>query len=197
MFKPWWRKKPWQWPQYAPRREDWRYRSPWAFFSALQELRRRRPDLYDLLHVEFVGDVPGWLTDMVKEHGLEGKVKLHGRVDHDASIRFQASCDALLITSSKVVGGRDYSIAGKTFEYVAQVKPMLAFVCEGAQRDLLARTGLSIDCPPDDPATAAERIIELLEGRCVLRPDRAFILDLHIERIAARFARIVQRIALP
>ena len=197
MFKPWWRKRPWQWLQYAPRREDWRYRSPWAFFAALKELRVRRPDLYDLLRVEFIGDVPSWLTGMVKAHGLEGKLKLHGRVDHDSSLRFQAACDALLITSSKVVGGRDYSIAGKTFEYVAQVKPMLAFVCEGAQRDLLERTGLSIACPPDDPAAAADRIVDLLEGRCTLRPDKAFIHDLHIERITERFSQVVQRIAHP
>ncbi|MBL8010255.1 MAG: glycosyltransferase, partial [Flavobacteriales bacterium] len=128
---------------------------------------------------------------------LEGKVKLHGRVDHASSLRFQAACDALLITSSKVVGGRDYSIAGKTFEYVAQVKPMLAFVCEGAQRDLLERTGLSIACPPDDPAAAADRIVDLLEGRCTLRPDKAFIHDLHIERITERFSQVVQRIAHP
>ncbi|MCC6576303.1 MAG: glycosyltransferase [Flavobacteriales bacterium] len=195
MFKPWWRKKPWQWLQYAPRREDWRYRSPWAFFRALQALRQRRPDLFALVRVEFIGDVPPWLAAMVREHGLEDKVKLRGRVDHAASIRFQAACDALLITSAKVVGGRDYSIAGKTFEYVAQVKPMLAFVCEGAQHDLLERTGLAVHCPPDDPGAAADRIAALLEGRCTLRPDAACIRDLHIERITDRFAQVVKAIA--
>lgn len=196
MFKPWWRKKPWQWLQYAPRREDWRYRSPWAFFTTLNALRQRRPDLFDLLHVEFIGDVPGWLTNMVKKQGLEAKVKLRGRVDHDASIRFQASCDALLITSSKVVGGRDYSIAGKTFEYIAQMKPMLAFVCDGAQRDLLERTGLSIDCPPDDLVAATDRIIDLLEGRCVLHPDRTMIHDLQIDHLTERFARIIRALTI-
>jgi len=195
MFPPWWRKRPWQYLQYAPRREDWLYRSPLAFFKALQTLRTMRPDHDERLRVAFIGDVPEWLKGMVAEHGLQDKVELRGRVDHAASLRFQAVCDALLITSSKVLGGRDYSIAGKTFEYVSMVTPMLAFVCDGAQQELLARTGLAIECPPDDPEASAQRIITLLEGRCALHPDRKFIHDLHVERLTERFAAIIRSAA--
>ncbi len=195
MFKPWWRKKPHQYLQYAPRREDWLYRSPWAFFRTLERLRETRPDLYDLLNVEFMGEAPAWLEEMRQRFGLADKVTFLGRADHESALRFQARCDALLITSSKVVGGRDYSIAGKTFEYLAQGKPMVAFVSEGAQRDLLLRTGMAIDCPPDDPERAALRLTDLLEGRIRLRPDKPFIRSFHIERITESFAAAITETA--
>lgn len=192
MFLPWYRKKPHQFLQYAPRKEDWLYRSPHFFLTALAALRAKRPEVSDLVRVELAGHVPEWLRSMVAEHGLQDLVVFHGRVGHREALALQARCDALLITSSKVVGGQDYSIAGKTFEYFRALKPILAFVSEGAQERILARSGLGLPCPPDDLAASVRVLERLLQGGLELHPDAGFIRSLHSSAMAERFASILR-----
>ena len=57
---------------------------------------------------------------------------------------FQETCDALLITTAKQLDGKYYSIAGKTFEYIQMQKPIVAFLFDGAQKDLLVEGGTSL-----------------------------------------------------
>ena len=129
---------------------------------------------------------------MLADTGTTALVTLRGLVSHRESLDLQASASALLLTSAKVEGARDYSIAGKTFEYIAMRRPILAVVTDGAMRDLLRRTGLGVIVDPDDPGAVAQAI-----ERVVSRPDRVlwptpeqetFIATLHRERIAAQMA---------
>ncbi|MBK9077237.1 MAG: glycosyltransferase [Flavobacteriales bacterium] len=195
MFSPWYRKKPHQFLQYAPRKEDWRYRSPHFFFKALAALRTKRPELAGLVRIELAGHVPAWLRDMVQEHGLMDLVVFHGRLGHREALALQARCDALLITSSKVIGGQDYSIAGKTFEYFQALRPILAFVSEGAQKRILQRSGLGLLCPPDDLSASVLVIERMLHGGIELRPDADFIRSMHSSVMAERFATVIRAVS--
>ena len=62
---------------------------------------------------------------------------------------FQKKCDILLGTSHKVIDGKVYCIAGKTYEYIYMQKPVLAFVKEGAQKQIFEESGLGIICDSD------------------------------------------------
>jgi glycosyltransferase involved in cell wall biosynthesis len=150
-----------------------------------------------MVRIELAGHVPDWLRAMVREHGLEDLVHFHGRLGHGEALALQARCDALLITSSKVIGGQDYSIAGKTFEYFRALRPILAFVSEGAQKRILDRSGLSLLCPPDDEAAAVQVLERLLDGGTQLHPDAGFIRGLHSSAMADRFASIVHEVIQP
>lgn len=194
MFAPWWRKKPHQVLQYVPRREDWLYRSPEFFFRAVAALRRIAPEAYDRLDVHFVGEVPDWLPPMIAHHELEAKVTLIGPVPRARSLELQRGFDALLITSSKVIGGRDYSIAGKTFEYVSIGSPIAAFVCEGAQRDLLERTGMARICDPDDPDLAVEGLRQIVEGAFIPTPNLEEIDKLSVRRCVRQLADLINEV---
>jgi glycosyltransferase involved in cell wall biosynthesis len=83
--------------------------------------------------------------------------------------------DAVLSTSVKVINGRDYCIAGKTFEYLASDKPILAYVKEGAQRDVLegSKAGLLVD--PDNQVEAIEAWTTLLSGEAAFSLDLAYV----------------------
>jgi hypothetical protein len=194
MFDPWWKKKPHQYLQYTPRKEDWLYRSPYFFFQALAKLKENESNLSDLLEVDFIGHIPDWLESMIQDFGLTDLVNLNGPKSHAEALAFQAECDALLITSAKVVGGRDYSIAGKTFEYICKKKPILAFVCEGAQKDLLEETGLSISCPPDNPLKSAEILSDLINGKLKLKPNQKYIKSLHIKETTKKLAELLKQL---
>ena len=195
LLGPWWQRAPHRWLQYAPRREDWLYRSPFFFFRALRQLLGERPDLRSLVKVRFVGDTPAWLRAQVEEFGLTDVVEHLGRMSHRACLEFQASCDALLATSAKVIGGRDYCIAGKTFEYVASQVPIIAFVTEGEQRDFLMASGLALVCDADEPEAGARGLADLIEGRFLPAPNLPFLHRFHRRETARQMAELVRQVA--
>jgi glycosyltransferase involved in cell wall biosynthesis len=192
MFAPWWKKRFHQFLQYVPRREDWLYRSPEFFFRAVSNLRNVAPQAYERLRVEFAGQVPNWLPQMIAQHRLEEKITLLGPVSRSRSLELQRSYDALLITSSKVLGGRDYSIAGKTFEYVSIGSPIIAFVCEGAQRDLLEKTGLAKICDPDNEDQSVEGLLQVIERKFIAAPDHDEIRKLSIGQSIHQLAELIR-----
>lgn len=192
MMTPWWKKKPNRMIQYAPRKEDWLYRSPYFFFRALAELLRQRPSLRDRIVVRFAGKKPDWLADQVAGFGLSDIVEFHGFLEMDRVLDFQRQCDALLATSSRVIGGNDYSIAGKTYEYFSMRKPIIGFVSPGAQKEMLEKSGMAVICNPDDAQTSAQELGDLIDGRVQLSPKKEFLGSLHrrvLTKILADFIR--------
>jgi glycosyltransferase involved in cell wall biosynthesis len=179
LMTPWWRKRPHRMVQYAPRKEDWLYRSPYFFFRTFARLLERKPELRNRIKLRFAGKKPPWIDEQIAEFGLGDCVELLGYLDHASVLRFQEECDCLLVTSSKVVGGRDYSIAGKTFEYFSIRKPILGFVTEGAQKEILQRSGLAVICDPDDPESSAQKLEALVRGETKVKPNEVFLNTLH------------------
>jgi hypothetical protein len=111
-------------------------------------------------------------------------------------MEFQAACDALLVTSTKVLGGEDYCIAGKTFEYVAARRPVLGFVTPGAQRWFLERSGLALVADPDDQAGSSVRMEELIEGRLKFQPNAEFLRQFHRRETAQLMANTLHGLAI-
>ena len=158
-------------------------------------LLERRPDLRGRIRVRLAGDVDEWLTEQIEAFGLRDVVECLGRLPHDACLAFEAGCDALLITSVKVVGGRDYCIAGKTFEYLASRRPILAIVTDGAQRDFLQASGGAAIADADDVEGASRAIERLVDGASVPARNDAIIAAHHRRETARRIAGIVREVA--
>lgn len=194
MLAKWYTKKPHQWLQYTPRIEDWRYRSPYFVFKAFEAFQQAHPELADCLKFEFVGHVPDWLREMVTGASLEQHVVLHGPKTHDSAMEFVSNCDVMLATSVKVHGGVDYCIAGKTYEYVQLMKPVLGFVTKGAQRNFLDATGLLLEVNPDDTAAAVRTLHQLATGRVSLTPAAQFIEGASILNTAKQLISIAREI---
>lgn len=191
MLLPWRKKKFHRKLQYISQKQDWLYRSPYFFFKALQILFAKHPQYAKRISIKFAGQKPDWLNDMIKDFGLEKNIELLGVLSHSDSINFQGSCDALLITSSKVIGGSDYSIAGKTFEYFKIQKPIIAFVSEGAQKEILEQSGTAIICDPDAAENAAENMLKLFEHKIKLIPDQNFLTGLSRKKLTEKLAVII------
>lgn len=197
MMRPWWRKRPNRMIQYAPRWEDWLYRSPYFFFQAVARLLEQHPDHRARLRIRFAGNKPDWIDAQVDEFGLRELVEFVGQLQHPSVLKFQRECDALLVTSSKVIGGQDYSIAGKTFEYLSMKKPILGFVAEGAQKELLAATGMAVLCDPDDANGSAARLNDLIRGGWQAVPNGTFLNCLHRRELARELAGVIRSVAVP
>lgn len=196
IFKPWWKKKPHRMLNYIPRQEDWLYRSPYFFFRALRHLLDQQPLWKQRIEVHFAGHQPGWLKQQIQEFGLEDICHHTGYLKHEDVLLFQRNCQMLLITSSKVLGGQDYSIAGKTFEYFSIGKPILAFVCNGAQKDLLMKSGMALICDPDDTPSAAGNLQRMLEGETVLHPDAEYIHQFNRRVLTKKLSAVIRKIQI-
>lgn len=194
VMEPWWRKAPRHWLQYAPRREDWLYRSPYFFFRALERLLQRRPELRPRLRVRFAGDPHDWFDRQVAAFGLQDVVEHVGRLSHDACLEFEARCDALLITSVKVEGSRDYCIAAKTFEYLAAGRPIIGIVTEGEQRDFLESCGAALVGDADDPEASARVIEQVVAGGFRPAPNHAFLQAFHSREASRQVAAVLRQL---
>jgi glycosyltransferase involved in cell wall biosynthesis len=196
MFTPWWKKSFHRKLQYIPKKQDWLYRSPYFFFSAIRKLFDEHKEYSKKLQIKFAGQKEDWLVQMIKDFKLQENVELIGNLSHIDSLQFQQSCDALLITSSKLIGGRDYSIAGKTFEYFKMHKPIISFVCDGAQKDILEESGLALICDPDNADESANNIKNLFEHKIHFTPNNDFLEGLSRKTLTKRLTEIIEEVIL-
>lgn len=179
---------------YVPLKQDWLYRSPYFFFKAVRALLDADPQLADKIKIVFAGRKPDWLEEMVSGFRLNDVVEHRGALSHECSLSFQSECDALLITSAKVIGGEDYSIAGKTFEYISMLKPILAFVTKGAQKEIVQKTGLALICDPDDSHQSAAKLKSLIHGDFQIEPNLEFINGLSRKNLTSKLADVVRQV---
>lgn len=190
--RPWYRKKPHQWFQYAPRKEDWSYRGPQRLLQVFDRfLQLKNPS--QKVSLTIAGSKPDWWDSVLTSERLRQHCQHLGPQPKEEALRLLSESDAVVITSSKVLGGADYSIAGKTFEYLAARKPILAFVCEGAQKDLLQASGCALCLDPDQTEGAARQMEELMAGKMQLSPNQSFVEDHLTERVLGRLLASIER----
>jgi glycosyltransferase involved in cell wall biosynthesis len=195
ILQPFWKKKGHRMLQFVPRKEDWLYRSPFFFLKSIKVLLDNNSSYKEKVEIHFAGNKPEWLDKMILDLGLENIVHHAGFLNHKEIINFQSSCDFLLLTSSKVIGGRDYSIAGKTFEYFTLGKPILGFVSEGAQKDLLENSGMSVTFNPENTDENAEKLENLFSKGVSLKINRSFLSDFHRRKLTQKLSEVFKEIA--
>lgn len=164
LSRKWYQKRWYQWLQYLPRIEDWSYRSPLYFFKALSKVLKENQHLSSRIEMVFAGQKPDWFDQMVRDYSLQENVKHIGFLNKIEVQSLLDEANYLLITSSKIPGGKEYSVAGKTFEYIAYQKPILAFVSEGEQKDVLKKTGLAFLFNPDNIEENVSKFKSILEN---------------------------------
>ncbi|MAC94167.1 MAG: hypothetical protein CMC96_01565 [Flavobacteriales bacterium] len=194
IFKKWWKKKGHRKLQYVYRKEDWLYRSPYFLFKTLNRLFLKYPELKEKVELKFAGRKEAWFEKMVEEFELKSIVNHYGWLSHNDSLKLQKSCDYLLITSAKVIDGKDYSIAGKTFEYFKIQKPILAFVTDGAQKELLKESGLAYFVNVDSIEEGVEQLKAIFYESFAFEPNQAFINSFKITNLSRIFASIIKKV---
>lgn len=150
--------------QYDPGTEDWSYRSPLPFFRAWAALDKLAPEIGNRFRFHHVGNTPDWLMSMAEEHGVANRCNNYGQLPRHGIADFLGRMTGLLGTSMKRIGGLDYCLASKSFEYLASGKPTLAFVCSGTQKRFFEEVGGAMILDPDDPWGAASQL-QALAGR--------------------------------
>jgi glycosyltransferase involved in cell wall biosynthesis len=132
-------------------------RSHVYLLEALEQLRATAPA--DAARIEL--HLAGVLSPVDLEVAARSSnVHARGYLPHDATIALIRSADLLFLPMHNLPPGtRARIVPGKTYEYIASGRPILAAVPDGDARDLLTRTGFAHICRPDDVDGMARAIL--------------------------------------
>jgi glycosyltransferase involved in cell wall biosynthesis len=128
-------------------------RSHVFLLEAIDRLIAREPALATTIQVHLAGV----LSESDKEIASRSPVvKLHGYLDHPETVALQRSADLLFLPMHDLPPGvRTTIIPGKTWEYLASRRPILAAVPDGDARDILdAAQNVLLTRPRDVDAMA-------------------------------------------
>jgi glycosyltransferase involved in cell wall biosynthesis len=144
-------------------------RSPVFLIEALEKIHRERPDVTSSLEVHFAGVLSSKDAEVVLRSPA---TRVRGFLTSDESRALICSADLLFLPMHDLPpGNRATVVPGKTYEYVASGRPILAAVPDGDARDLLAAAGTAILCRPTDVDAIAAGIIRAFdEASLGLRP---------------------------
>ncbi|HPI72984.1 MAG TPA: glycosyltransferase family 4 protein [bacterium] len=152
-----------------------RFSDPRVVLQALERIRRKTPAVYERIRLLFVGlDVTGKLSQQVADLGLADHVCHCGYQNHREALQRLMNSQALLL----VARGADnaHFIPGKTWEYLASGKPILALTDVPDTADVLLKSGAARLCAPDDPVECAEAMSALAQNQhSWFKPQNDFI----------------------
>src|SRR2546430_5624918 len=134
-------------------------RSHVYLLRAVEQLLERDPSLRDRLELHFAGV----LSEIDRELAAQSPVSvLHGYLSHADSIALMRSADLLFLPMQNLPPGRrSTTVPGKTYEYLASGRPILATIPSGDAHDILAQVGHTI-CEPNDVHAIADTIASTL-----------------------------------
>jgi len=151
-------------------------RSHVYLLAALEDVFRERPEWRGLVEVHLAGVQNSADREAV---GRNPAVKMLGYLDHDASVELLRSADLLFLPMHDLPPGvRAGLVPGKTYEYIASGRPILAAVPDGDARDILAASGRAFICRPSDTDEMREIILERVDGFFAGKVDLAPEVDI-------------------
>jgi glycosyltransferase involved in cell wall biosynthesis len=127
--------------------------------------------------------------------------RIHGFLSHDESRALVRTADLLFLPMHDLpVGVRATVVPGKTYEYIASGRPILAAVPDGDARDLLAATGTAALCRPKDSNAMATAIIETYErsraGHPGQSPNEGVLRRHEYRSLAGELAAVFDRLTV-
>ncbi len=135
-------------------------RSPVILLEALERWSARRPEIKKDLELVFAGKIAEEDQALVTRSTMASLIRFTGFLPHADSLQLIRTADLLFLPMHNLPPGkRCLSIPGKTYEYMASGRPILAAVPDGDGRDFLSQCGTALLCRPDD----ASGMIQILD----------------------------------
>ena len=169
-------------------------RSHIHLLEAVNKIRRVRPDLGGRLEVHLAGVV----SESDRRTMDDPSVRLRGYLSHPETVALMQSADLLFLPMQELPPGmRATIVPGKTYEYLATGRPILAAVPEGDVRDILTAAGNAAICAPGDVDGMCREILALMEDTELSPRDPRAVRPYERPRLAADLARVLDAAARP
>jgi glycosyltransferase involved in cell wall biosynthesis len=133
-------------------------RSHVFLLEAVERVRRGHPEICEHLEVHFAGVLSEQDLAVARRSPA---ARTLGFMPHAESLQLMQSADLLFLPMHDLPDGvRATVVPGKTYEYLASGRPILAAVPDGDARDLLAAAGNALLCRPSDVDGIAAAIVK-------------------------------------
>jgi glycosyltransferase involved in cell wall biosynthesis len=192
--------------QHRTRRASWRggEREPVDILARshvylLEAIAGLPPATRDSVELHLAGTLSRADEIAIETSPAADRVRTHGYLGHAASVELVRGADLLFCPMHDLpAGGSALIVPGKTYEYIAAGRPILAAMPAGDARELVRTSGTGRVCSPTDVAAMRTIIGEELEalrnGRDPLPVDQE-ILHRHARpQIAAELARVLDAV---
>lgn len=186
--------RPHLWLAYPIPGQDWSYRGVRYFFSTWKRLFQESPEIAEKIRFHCIGPVQDSLMKVAADFELEKYCICHGVIPKDDVQHILKDMQVMLSTSLKKPDGGDFCLASKTFDYIQSRKPILAFVCEGSQRDFLENSGAALICDPDNVQGSAEKLGSLVRNGHKFKLNADYINQFHRRESARRMADAIYEV---
>jgi GT2 family glycosyltransferase len=160
--------------EYTPERIVPSGRTIVHLLAALRRLRDSGVADARRVRIVLVGEVDRGTRRCIDESGVADAVTCTGFVDHAASVEWLLRADALFLPLHDLIGrGRSLIVPGKTYEYLAACKPILACLPDGDARDLISASRFGYLSRPTDEQGIADAIQQMLADARTASSERA------------------------
>ena len=147
------------------RRQPWQYRllgrievgveilprSHYYLLQALTQWLAEDPSIESKVRFHLVGETRSIDRELAAHSAVASMTKFTGYLSHNESVRAVRNADLLFLPMHKLPAGKRASIVpGKTYEYLASGRPILAPVPDGDAREFLTRARTGLVCEPDN-----------------------------------------------
>jgi glycosyltransferase involved in cell wall biosynthesis len=176
-------------------------RTPDNLILALKRAVEKNPELRKSILVRFVSKLPPESRSLAQACAVWDLLEETGFVDYAKSLDYQRSADGLLLITGEDSNKEKWAVPGKTFEYLASGRPILALAAQDSfVAQVVVRTRSGIVVPPGDIDAIADAILKLFgewrrSGALAYEPDKSsvarFSFPLIVERLAEVFGEIV------
>jgi glycosyltransferase involved in cell wall biosynthesis len=164
-------------------------RSHYFLLEAIERLLQRDPTLRERLELHLAGVISAVDSELAERSGI---AVLHGYMSHAESIALMRTADLLFLPMQELPAGqRSTTVPGKTYEYLASGRRILAAVPPGDARDLIAASGRGIVCEPSDVDGLARAITDAMSTRTESIRNDEFARRYSYEALAGEVASVV------
>jgi glycosyltransferase involved in cell wall biosynthesis len=160
-------------------------RSHAVLLEALGRWCSSRPQIESRIELVLAGKTTDRDRSLVAASPIARVVRFTGYLSHAESVRLVRGADLLFLPMHQLgVGEQSRIVPGKTYEYMASGRPILAAVPDGDAKEFLRSCGTALVCDPDD----VHEMVQLLD-RAFTRWEAGLPMGVSDERYVSRFER--------
>ncbi|MCB9919067.1 MAG: glycosyltransferase [Planctomycetes bacterium] len=138
---------------------DFLPRSHWYLLAALEQLQERSPDIAKTIDLRLVGVLSDADEARIARSSVRDRVTKLGYLDHDSTVAEMVAADLLFLPMHDLPAGpRARIVPGKTYEYLAAGRPILAAVPPGDAQDFVRAAEAGTIVRPTDFIKMADAI---------------------------------------
>ncbi len=170
---------------------------PETFLQAVAKFLKANPEYRSRIELQFQGNLNENIRKLFVQNSLDGLIKEFDYVNHKQAVRNLMEADILWMNNAHKKRPEAISF-GKTYEYMASGKPILALLPEGDAKDTLEEYGAAYIVDPDDvdaTSSAIDQIIKDMEGDKLPELNKEFIATFDREKLTMQLAELFNEIS--